>query len=271
MTTIAIRETVDGTARKLTKLIPLSDGGFSVLVPYHKARSGVVFKMPVDYKQLGKFEVPYSCLERFTASNRVKLSYHFDGFAQFSGEGQGKIISGRDLETGEPRGVGLMSSPLDEPVSSGPSFAICASGLVEFDELNEDSKGKSIVFGPDDFYHRSPPNACNGWLVEGFVFPERYWAAVRFRNSAPFLNMSFMGFEASQGVIEFHVVPMAGYLIGLFASRIQTGFPVASAWTINGPGYHDAQGLGEVIMASYPQSPDDPVPSLDYVPKQAAV
>lgn len=38
----------DGAPRKVTKLISLNDGGFSVLVPYHRAASGFLSKMPVE-------------------------------------------------------------------------------------------------------------------------------------------------------------------------------------------------------------------------------
>src|ERR1700677_305009 len=98
--TIAIRPDGQATfARKITKIIGLNGEGFSVLVPYHRARSGFLFKVPVDPAKVlkpGSSVVPWKACVAFTAEDRVKLSYHSDGFAQFSSEISGRITSGRD-------------------------------------------------------------------------------------------------------------------------------------------------------------------------------
>lgn len=41
---VCIQTDPEGPIRKITKLIPMSDGGFSVLVPYHSGHEGVVSK-----------------------------------------------------------------------------------------------------------------------------------------------------------------------------------------------------------------------------------
>ena len=43
--TIAIRPVVDQKPRKITKILGLNGKGFSVVTPYHKARSGFLYKM----------------------------------------------------------------------------------------------------------------------------------------------------------------------------------------------------------------------------------
>src|SRR5438132_5182960 len=102
--TLAIKREQDDRPRKITKIIGLNGGGFSVLAPYHKARSGILFKMPVDPEKAlkpGEWWVPHDELVPFNVDDRAKFSYHTDGFVQFSGENPGRIISGRDPVTGE--------------------------------------------------------------------------------------------------------------------------------------------------------------------------
>ena len=129
--TIAIKAAGE-PPRKLTKVksYPGKGKGFQVLMPYHCARSGVVTTVPVDYNMPGGImcSVSHSECISFTAEDRVKLSYHGDGFAQFSGEVGGKIISGRDPITKEPKGVGLMTYPLI--LQLGPAQAgVCKRGV----------------------------------------------------------------------------------------------------------------------------------------------
>lgn len=57
----------------------------------------------------------------------LKLSHHPDGFVQFSGTG---ITSGRD-DSGQPKGVGLVSWPLSDPVQ-GPSFGLVIFGIQHY-------------------------------------------------------------------------------------------------------------------------------------------
>jgi hypothetical protein len=92
--------------RKITKVLSLNGKGFSVLAPYHKAKSGFLWKMPlpINVDEPGRHAVSAKAGVAFTAKDRVKLSYHADGFAQFSSETVGRIISGIDPETGEPKG-----------------------------------------------------------------------------------------------------------------------------------------------------------------------
>lgn len=254
-TTLSIRPQVDAPAIKITKIIPYKDGGFALVAPYHSARSGYVAKFPVDYTKVGKFAVSLDELVGFTADDRVKLSYHPDGFAQFSSEIQGRVISGRDPTTGEPKGVGLITAPLSNPIRSGPSMGVTAWGLGEFEEL--DANSNSIVFSPDDIYYRgcTPETAC-AWAIEFFVFPNRYWAGVRSRGNQFVLSMTFRNFEASGANIEFAVIPLLGQpcFIAAFASRILGKFPSASGWILSGPGQQDAAtGKGHVLQAYYPR------------------
>jgi hypothetical protein len=122
-TTVAIRPTVDGPVHKVTKVVGYKEGGLALLAPYHSARSGILTKTLLDYRQQNSRH-SLEQAEVFSAGDRVKLSYHPDGFGQFSGERPGRIVSGRDPRSGEPRGLGIMTNPMDAPVMTGPAFGI---------------------------------------------------------------------------------------------------------------------------------------------------
>src|ERR1700722_15799339 len=108
--TVAIRPSVGKPLYKITKIISLNGNGFSVLTPYHKAKSGFLLKNAINpqtfFSKPGEHLVKWVDCVAFTAENRTKLSYHVDGFVQFSSENPGTIISGRDPHTGEPKGLG---------------------------------------------------------------------------------------------------------------------------------------------------------------------
>ena len=258
--TIVIQD--QGTLRKITKIVPYGRGGFAVLVPYHRARRGHLLKYPVDYSKRD-LVLSFAEATEYSAEDRVKLSLHPDGFVQFSGENPGKIVSGRDPETGEPRGLGVMSRPLSAPVNTGPTFGITVWGLSAFEPLDAASRHNAVVFSEEDYYYRGcTPDTCNGYIVEGFVLQERYWGAVRNREGK--LTMTVMPmFEAIGAVFEFRVVPLPGQpaLLGLVTSRYRTDFDTPSGFALSGPSDLESS---EVLSAIYPAPEDLGVASLDY-------
>jgi len=186
-------EDQSGKLRKITKIIPYPDGGFAVLVPYHSARNGYLFKTNIPDPAPGKilvlqrtqegFEYKLNISERtvqigqpsesdrYSADDRVKLSFHPDGFVQFSGENPGKILSGRD-EAGEPKGLGLMTrKPMDNPIASGPTFAIVFWGVSEFEELNNADPDVIKIALSELYYRKCTPQTANGIVIEGFILP----------------------------------------------------------------------------------------------------
>jgi hypothetical protein len=257
--TISIR---DGQiARKITKIISYGSGGFGVLTPYHNAHSGTVGKVKVPKLPGGQamFRIPRSDMVPFTTENKVKLSYHADGFVQFSGEFGGKVISGRDQVTGEPKGVGLMSHPLNNPIWTGPSFGVTVWGLSDFDTLDEPEQA-AIVFESDDMYfRRCTPRTATGWHLEVYVFPSRFWGAVRKSKDGYSMQMAFNIFDASTpisyAVIEMKVIdlPDTDFLLAGSVSRIPIEFKSPSGWHLSGPGNHDATGQRWVLWAFYPR------------------
>ncbi|HET7477943.1 MAG TPA: hypothetical protein VFJ72_00365 [Rubrobacteraceae bacterium] len=258
--TIAIED--QGTLRKITKIVPYNSGGFAVLAPYHKAQKGYLFKHPVDYSQR-RMEISREDNVEYSAEDRVKLSLHPDGFIQFSGENPGKIVSGRDPDTGDPRGLGIMSHPLDTPINTGPTFGCVAWGVADFESLDGIGKSNVIAFAEEDYYYRAcTPDTWNGYLIEGFVLEERYWGATRHRGGKLLLTVMPM-FEAIGAVFEFRVVPLPGQplLLGMLVSRVRTEFQSPSGFTLSGP----ADVREELALAAlYPAPQDLEASSLDY-------
>lgn len=176
-TVVAIGE--GAVRRKAFKVLSLSDGGFALTAPYHQARSGSMQKVPFNQKITGSSEVSASQDVPFHASDRVKLTYHVDGFVQFSGAGSAKILSGRDPDTGEPRGLGLFTRPLTQPVQSGPSVGCSIWGFHDFDAWSpRASEGVVLFEAAEDFYFE-PDNPAGdnprvrGYHISAFVFPAK--------------------------------------------------------------------------------------------------
>lgn len=224
-TTVAICPQPGLPARNVTKIIAYGVGGFGVLTPYHSAHAGFLARIPVDYNPAGRIATPLTDMIDFTVDDRVKLSYHPDGFVQFSSEAKGRIISGRDPSMGEPKGLGLMTAPLSDPVSTGPSVGITLWGLDQFEELR--STRRSLVFLPEDTYYRGcTPDTAKGGVIDFFVLPNRYWAGVRNRGERYVLSLAFTGFEAGAAVIELVVIPLPGHRKIFLLKQIRTQSPI---------------------------------------------
>ena len=178
-TTIGIRPQAGGPAHKVTKVIGYKDGGLGLLAPYHSARSGVLTKSLYDYRAQG-LRTKMEQREMFSAGDRVKLSYHPDGFVQFSGERAGRIVFGRDPRSGEPRGLGITANPMNAPVMTGPSFGISAWGLEQFLVQQARPHGDLLVFDEQDFvYDHCDADSWGSYGIEFFIFTMYFQPFVR--------------------------------------------------------------------------------------------
>jgi len=254
--TVAIRLASGGELRKITKIIGLNGDGFSVLAPYHNARSGFLYKHLMDLQTLGERQIYWGDCVGFTAEDRVKLTYHVDGFAQFSSEGKGKVISGRDEKTGEPKGLGLLARSLSSPTVSGPSVGVTVWGIEEFDVAKEDDE--MIVFEPDDWYYRrSTPGDANCWHLAIYAFAAGCVPPVRFKGTQPV--MEFVLNPISGGVsgsaVELKVIYLEAekVFLGLHIDRYIGRWPVRSGWSLHGPGNYTQFQSGYVLQAIYPR------------------
>jgi hypothetical protein len=263
--TIAVVPEGATTPRKLTKIVSLNGGGFSVLAPYHKARSGFLCKIPVDPSSDPPESREWKAVDGFTAESRAKLSYHVDGFAQFSSERQGELLSGRDPHTGEPKGLGLMTHPLANPIWSGPSAMVTVWGLDDFEPLTN-PKG-SIVFQPQDCYFRAcDPSDANGWVLSIYVFPICKVPPCQYLDGECVCDVAIDHLNGPLAcVMRLKVVRLQkeNVFLGLAMNRAVLSFPSSSGWIINGPGDYSAAKKGHALMACYPR---DSIPVVGRLP-----
>ncbi len=227
--------------------------------------------MPVKYAR-DTVDVGLAETAHFTADDRVKLSYHRDGFAQFSGENPGTIASGRKPD-GTPKGLAIQTWPLAVPMETGPNFGIQVWGLEGFQVLKGRPKN-AHVFGEDDFYYRDcTPDDWHGYLFEGFVFTPHFRAHVRQIEDRILLPLWHRAFGGGEGAsFDFRIVAIelqTGLMLALIASRLRMEGDVPECgFVLNGPGQVvDNEGNGFVLMAQYPRSAafSGGIP-LDYAP-----
>ncbi len=255
--TIAIRPSEGERVRKVTKIIGLNGDGFSILAPYHKAREGFLFKMPIDpsVHKPGPHQLPWDQAITYTANDRVKLSYHSDGFAQFSSETQGQIISGRDPQTGEPKGLGLFTHPLRSPIWSGPSVSVMIWGIEDFEESG--AEDDLVIFEPTDFYYRGCSSTdANSWMLAIYAFQAGITPPVQFYQGQPVVETSLESLNAGMtSVVRLRIITLPKELVflGLMVNRTITGFPSSSGWMLNGPGDFTSTRRGHVLMGIYPR------------------
>jgi hypothetical protein len=269
--TIAIRPGAGEDLRKITKIIGLNGDGFSVLAPYHHARSGFLYKHLVDPQNMGTRNIPWGECVGFTAEDRVKLTYHVDGFAQFSSENPGKIISGRDARTGEPKGLGLFTHPLSVPIVSGPSVGVSVWGMDEFEKAEETED--LITFEPDEFYYRrSTPVDANGWHLAIYAFAVGTVPPLRFQGKQGVMQYQLSPISAGVpgAIVELKTIhlPAEKLYLGLYVERWIGKLPVKSGWSLHGPGNFTRYQPGYVLQAIYPRDviPVEGISALDRNP-----
>ncbi len=240
----------------------LSGGGFAVLAPYHSARAGYLAKIPVDYSQR-KMKISRAQMIEYSATDRVKLSYHLDGFVHFSSENPGKIFSGRDPETGIPKGMGIVINKLTNPIRTGPTFGITVWGLDDFDTLRARDEKDAQIFTADDLYHGVWDHAgWNAYQISAFILTPEDWAGVRMREGKYILTRASPAYDAHYAVLELRVVPLGDQpvFLGILANRQTVEFKSLSGFVLGGP-----SDMKYALMAMYPPPMDDvPNKSLDY-------
>jgi hypothetical protein len=156
-----------GEQKRICKIIPLADGGFAIAPPSHHANAGSLFKTPRIFK-IGSFEFGEGDIIPFTASDKVKLSYHSDGFVQFSKGGSSDIISGIDRATGLGRGMHVFTDRLNKISYPWPSVTIGVWGLEDF-KTNSPRKGEQILAFDESDYFIDEKNPISGLAgVSGF-------------------------------------------------------------------------------------------------------
>ncbi|WP_252235551.1 hypothetical protein [Clostridium sp. CH2] len=263
----------DGLKRyKVSKIVFYGDGGFSVLSPYHTAKKGYLGKLIIDHEEINKHIINVKVEDNveYSAEDRVKLSVHPDGFVQFSGENPQKIISGKEKETGEPKGLGLFTNPLSHPIESGPTFGLMVWGMDEFVEFISPKKGEKVIeFNMEDIHNRDCSTTdFNAYLIEGFVFKNKERKQIQIVNNNHVINKYSPNYrEERNEKFSYRVVNLAHekYVVTLLVSRIIMDFDEKSGFSLNSPQQiKDGKNIG--LFCLYPSSiiPRDTSNSLDY-------
>jgi hypothetical protein len=255
-TTIAIRPEPGAPCHKVTKITGYKDGGFALLAPYHSAKSGTLTKTLVDYRKR-RFETNLEAMESFSATDRVKLSYHPDGFVQFSGENPRRIVSGRDPLTGEPKGLGIITNPMQSPVLTGPSFGVALWGLNDFDVQKGKSRGELIVFDQDDFvYEDCDESSWGSYGISFFIFTLYFQPYVRAICPRSFVMPLWLNqYQDGGRPFNLKVVRLGQQPFFLGAICFRRPGPkteAASGWSIGSPGALAAGPIKPVLHAHYP-------------------
>src|SRR5262249_7184 len=170
-------------------------------------------------------------------------------------ENPGKIISGRDPSSGEPKGLGVLSHPLTEPIWSGPSASV--TGLEDFD-VAEDRKNL-LVFDPEEIYYRaSSPGQKMAFPLPFFAFPVNVVPPVRFRNGHPVMDTTVQGLNgAISAVVSMKVIhlPEERVFLGVYVNAAGNLFPPSSGWILGGAGSWGPDRPGFVLTGVYPRAP----------------
>ncbi len=258
--------------RKLSKIQFTKEGGFSVIMPYHKERVGVCFKVPhdpVSFKD-SKFEgfTPLNFISSYKASSRVKMTYHADGFVHFSSEEGGAIRSGR-YPDGSPKGLGIFVAPLRTPITSGPSIGFLTWGVDDYDLLRHENNKSNFLKVRDceAKSRRCSHDNFNAYQTEIFVFSHihsRYIFTDALDRERLFLT--FPDVERAFAWFSFFVIriPNSMSFLGVLTHRVRASMHSPSGFNLTGP--TDRRWS---LMAMYPSAPKDfPIPTatVDYEP-----
>jgi hypothetical protein len=210
---------------------------------------------------LGEVAVQSEEMTHYVADDRVKLSHHYDGFCQFSGERPGTVVSGRDALTGEPKGLGILTAPIRRPITSGPTFGVTAWGLQDFQSRSPSDN--DILFGEPEIYYRDcMPSEANAIHIEGWVMSENMWSGVRGPTNGLRLSMGFRGFQGSGANLDFRVIPLeppSRQFLAIMVCRIESDFSSTSGFTLTSPSDRKSgTTVGRAMMAMYPRLPGQP-------------
>ncbi|MFZ2310453.1 MAG: hypothetical protein WAW11_02825 [Patescibacteria group bacterium] len=196
---------------KIYKIISFSsspkDGSINVFFPYCSEKDAYIFQFKHIYKPGIERITKNNLRKEYTVNRETKLSIHSSGFVQLSGNG---IKSGIDLETGSPKGVGVFSSPLSQPVNSGPTTVFSCWNIKNgFEELTKKkSNTQYIVLDSKDFHDRPTKNkgTSTRYTLEFFIFPSEANEYVYEHNGGCFIDHRMDTYIHNPGVRFTHPV-----------------------------------------------------------------
>lgn len=270
--------TAKNKSYKIAKVSFYSNGnGFSIFSPYIIENKKMhLIKVVADKSIYEKHNAWVKVFDehQYTSENRVKLSYHHDGFVQFSGEFQGTVISGRDQNTGEPKGLGIISAPLNVPITTGPSVALSVWHLDGFKEFNRNKNKNAIIFNDPEDTYAVPEINFNTYLLEFFVFTRQAQAAITQDGDKQQITMAHPFYrEEKNKLFNFRVIPDTegknDYLLCMIIRKVESDYAKfnKSGFSLHSPS-QIKDGKAIYLMAVYPKEaiPWPGHKKIDYVP-----
>jgi len=240
---------------KIYKILSLvaskKDGSISLFFNYCIEKRALIVRHKHKYKPgpqlIDKSKITDEFEIEFTVDETAKLSLHESGFVQLSGKG---IISGIDLETGRPKGVGVFSNSLKTPVSSGPTCGFVCWGLDKgFELLKEQKSGiQYLILESNDFTEREiePNKDLNSYILEFFIFPKEANEYVYEYLDKPYINHIINNYIHKPGILLAHPVLDLKFFEGVIALLpcvSWTGFAdeIKCGYSLGSPGGSDSQ------------------------------
>lgn len=236
-----------------------ADGGFFIkdLVRINaKNKKCLVSKFATDINNHGIRTVTPS-YKAFT-SGEAKLTHHFDGNAQVSGQG---VLSGYK-EDGSHKGAGIKSFPLTTNNDGGPVFSFLNWGC---EHSCRDSKKDDIVLTPDPRYIHSSHigKNLNGYCLKGFYILKK---CIIPHDPIP---PKVIYHSPIEGDVELTIIPSPEKVpgvIGLLATWVNHGFKDEFGFTLQGaPGQIYNDHFCDCLSIIYPfQQAETKYENLDY-------
>jgi hypothetical protein len=245
--------------RKFLKIIPYSSGGFALILPkLNNLEKGRLEKTKVTYKRYGThLDIRRDKSEQYSADDIVKFSYHLDGFVQFSSATNSRIISGRN-SGGTPKGLGVLSWPLNNPISTGPTMTITFWGLHNFIEEKTSKVDNRFIFEtreamkhPKATFEESDTLA---YAMAMYIIPNSLKGKISTKNGRKTAHLAMMqklpdgnAFMRLREEVRIIKMPYQDYKIGISWFSIPKKSKLESGYVFLGP-TDGKRGL----VASYP-------------------
>lgn len=241
-------------------------------VPYHPAKTGLLIKgrKPVVrtgyHGPFGSHAETAKVVESYRADVPVKLSVHASGFVQFSAAGKTPVRSGRTSDILPiPKGLGLESNPIANPILTGPTFGAVFEAHDECEVATGKEKRPVMLFKEGDFFERDDHDgARHVYSVEGFFFPMDEKRHALLMSDGMTIRRPYSPLRP-EWIVDFRVVTLPSRLafLGVCVTRRHRSLGTGTGYMVGGP----RDRTGRYFIAGLYPAPDDddnPSPSLVY-------
>ncbi|SET61700.1 hypothetical protein SAMN05660297_02942 [Natronincola peptidivorans] len=238
---------------QISKLLFMNCGGFSVFSPYHNANTGLLGKYRVDYTKKS-FSLECINYKTYSAKNKAKLSFHGDGFIQFSSVVEGTIISGKK-EDGSFKGLGIQRSTLKNILTTGPICSMTIWGLDDYKLFTKKRKKDTIILAEQDMnYRHCDEEKWNAYVIEITQFPKLLFKKIEYVRDNPTIILRHHNYEKPNTIFFHRVIPYKNneYFLGILISKIKGKFKSKSGFVVHSPSEMLNERLGDCLIGVYP-------------------